>query len=181
MFLRSLRKFRKGGRDFNTFFYTNCLNHMRNLLKAKKRQKRTLIDGSDPAVSMVRLDSEQFEGEQSLHDVVPSSSDVLSSVSVSEMIESVQEDSWVLYDIMVEIASYGSPCIKRRTYEGSVEVLEGETDEEAIARDVNIPEDLYFVEESSRSGSTVSFTINVSGQKTVRFLSSYLKNKGFVD
>ena len=178
VFVRSIERFKKSKRDFNTFFYTNCLNHMRNLLKAQKRQKRTLVDGSDPSRSAVRLDDE-MEDERRYHEVIPSQSDVLSSVSVSEMIESVRSESRVLYDVMVEIASHGSPCIRRRSYDGVVEVLGTETNEEAISRDTGIPTDLYTVQECSTSDSMLSYIISVSGQKTVRYLSSYLRNKGF--
>ena len=178
VFVRSIEKFSRSGRDFNTFFYTNVLNHMRNLLKSKKRQKRTMIDGSDPSMSTVRLDDE-IDEDRRYHEIVPSTSDVLSNVSVSEMIECVREESWVLYDIMLEIASNGSPCIKRRAYKNSVEVLENESEASAISRHVGLPSNLYNIEVSSRSGNLLSYEISVSGQKTVHYLSSYLKNKGF--
>jgi len=178
VFVRSIEKFRSSSRDFNTFFYTNVLNHMRNLMKSRKRQKRTLLDGSDPSVATVRLDDDSEE-ERSYHDVVASRSSVLSSVSVSEMINIVREESWVLYDIMLEIASHGSPCIKRHIYDGSVEMGEDESEEEAVARNINIPGHLYSIEETSKQGSKLSFCISVSISKTVRYLSSFLKNKGF--
>jgi len=178
VFIKSLEKFKSSSRDFNTFFYTNVLNHMRNMMKSSKRQKRTLLDGSDPSFAMVRLD-DGADDERSPHDVIASPSNVLSSVSVSEMIEIVRRQSWVLYDIMIEIASYGSPCIKRHIYDGEVEMLDGESEEDAVARNICIPRSIYCIKDLSRNEQSLSFRISVSSQNAIKHLSSFLKKKGF--
>ena len=89
-------------------------------------------------------------------------------------------DSWVLYDIMLEIASNGSPCCRRRNYSNNISLRDGETVESSIQHDVGIPDDLYRIEESSISDDLISYKISVSGQRTMKYLSTYLKNKGFV-
>lgn len=182
VFMRAVRKYgrAKRAKSFNTYFYTSCLNHVRNMAKAKARGKRTNVNGVNPEPSFVRLDDTisayHEEGAETYHDIVEGREDCFNMPELREFMRIVESRSWVLLDIMLDIAASGIRCTNRVRYRRSLCGVADDDVKKAIAEDVGLPRQFYRIESHEFRGDVFEYEITVSGRKASDLLKEMLEN-----
>lgn len=182
VFMRAVRKYGRArkAKSFNTYLYTSCLNHVRNMAKAKTRGKRTNMDGVDPEPSFVRLDDTisayREDGAETYHDIVEGSESCFNMPELREFMRIVESRSWVLLDIMLDTAASGIRCTRRIRYRKSLTGVDEESAREAIAEDVGLPREFYKVESCRFREGVFEYEINVSGRKVSDMLREMLED-----
>jgi len=165
VFMKAIVGFKPNCRSFNTYFYTSALNHIRNMIKSKSRNKRTLSDGTDPHDSFLYLDdSIDIDGGSTYHDIISTEGEN-DRMDVISLIEYVGERSWLLLDIVMDMMGSGKPPLKRKVYESIVPVDGGGSIHDIIGRDTGLSISCYRVVETDFVGEEMRYVIDVSRQK----------------
>jgi hypothetical protein len=183
VFIKAVRGYgigRKRMPSFNTYFYTSFLNHVKNIMKAKGRDKRRLIDGSTPESSTVSLDemtSEDNGPSGSYHEIVASDADLVKAVSEREAVKRVVGRSWILLDLMMEAAATGIRVVKPKRFSHSVELPRGANMAAAVQKDVGLPEAMYRVKMMRAARGMASYTVTVDCRAAMEMLAGLLREE----
>jgi hypothetical protein len=171
VFMKSIIGFKPHGRMFNTYYYTSVLNHIRNLVKAKKRKKRTLENGEDPSDSFLYLDdSIDHDDGCTFHDIVCGRVDDALKYDVYDILNVISERSEILFDIAVGMMSTGKQPLKRKTYELTGTLHCEESMDKCLRRMTGIPRDCYKLIDMDVMEREVRCVLDVSRQKAFREL-----------
>jgi hypothetical protein len=180
VFMKAMRKYgrAKGAKSFNTYLYTSCLNHIRNMIKAKTRGKRTDMDGTDPEPYFVRLDmscdDSEDRGSSTYHDVIEGKECCFDKVEIRDYMRIVQSRSWVLLDIMMDTAASGVRRMGSLQYRRSIPHVDNAVAEEEIANDVNLPAKCYETRSWRVRDGILEYNIEVSARNACNVLKKIL-------
>ena len=183
VFVRAVRGYgvgRKSAPSFNTYFYTSFLNHVKNIMKAKSRDKRRLIDGSDPEASTVSLDEStgQHKNEsQTYHEVVGSGVNMFRAISMRDPIRRVGRQSWILLDFMLEAAATGIRSVRSRQFSRKIRLTGRRRLEAAVREDVGLPETAYHIDKMESIKRRASYTVTVNGKAVTDLLAKLLQEE----
>jgi DNA-directed RNA polymerase specialized sigma24 family protein len=168
VFMKAINGYRKGGRSFNTYYYTSVLNHIKNINKSKKRNKRTLSNGDDPSEHFLYLDDsvdrESLSGS-TFHDIVASGDGDMIRSEVKDLLTIISEKSEILFNVAVDMMATGKQPVRRQVYEFTGTLMDGEDPETCIDRITGIGRKCYRVIELDIMEREIRFVIDVSCQR----------------
>jgi DNA-directed RNA polymerase specialized sigma24 family protein len=174
VFVRSVEKYRSGKRSFNTYFYTAVLNHIRNMVKGRKRKKRTVEDGRmNPESVFVRMDDkvdDTIDGG-TYHDTIGSEdSDWSSNVDVRLIANLFNKRSWILADIFVDMVKGACTSSRRRQYSGVTAVIKGSTVEDTISEAVGLSKSMYSLVGYNVVSGMIDYCVEVSSKRCIEYI-----------
>jgi len=168
VFMKAINGYRKGGRSFNTYYYTSVLNHIKNIIKSKTRNKRTTQDGEDPSEHFLYLDDlidcDSTTGS-TFHDIITSGEGAAMRPEVKDLLTIISDKSDILFDIAVEMMSTGRQPVRRQRYELTNTLMDGEDIDHCIDRMTGIGRKCYRVVDIDVMEREVRCVVDVSCQK----------------
>lgn len=177
VFIKSVHGYKSGKKSFNTYFFTSVLNHMRNIIKSKSRHKRTPPEGFYMIHLDESVDDEGSDGS-TYHDLIYCPHDNIHgwmhSIDIRTFISMAQKQSWILGDMLYEIASGKASMNSRMMYFGDVDLEEGEKVRDAISRDSGLPKKFYKVIDFKPSERHIHYHIDVSSRKCISELAGMI-------
>ncbi len=165
VFIKAVNGYRPNNRLFNTYYYTSVLNHIRNILKSKKRNKRTLINGDDPSDHFLYLD-DAIDGEEggTFHDIVSPLDNKSLTPEVRDLLNLISNKSQILFDMAIHMMNTGKRPLRRKKYELVTSMIDGESMSKCLDRMTGISRACYKVIDFDVMGKQVRCVVDVSRQ-----------------
>jgi hypothetical protein len=183
VFMNSVNKY-KNGTDFNTFFYTNALNHIKNMIKWKYRKKRTLENGASFESMSTSLDEYGTDGSTSgrlasFHDLIagPCVSPSLSA-EMLDIVEAMSDESKLMSDGLLIF----STC-KKREFTKDNQVFLYTCDSESgdpiqdAHNDLKAPCDFYQITECDVFDGVISYEVELDTKEFYKYVIKLAKEK----
>lgn len=175
VFMRAVDKYRGGRRQFNTYFFTAMKNHMANLVKGKKRKKRTVDDNTmNPEAVFIRMDDSIGDSDSdgdTYHDVIGAEDfDWSSNIDVRAVAASILKRSWILADIFMDMMKGACTMCRRRQYSDVAAHHCSLSPEETIRMAVGMPSNMYKVVGYNIRDGKIDYCIEVSSKRCIDYI-----------
>lgn len=187
VFLRTVRRYGSNGKktDFNTFFFSSVKNHFSNIAKKKFRKKRTTIEGYDPSLYSVPLDSciDHRNDSPLFHELIEdtkiNSDD--NEEALAELVHRVCCGNEFLIKALGGMLDMTRRQITRRKheFEFSCRMITGEAYDD-ICHEVGIPEELFEIKDIKVNGDRIFCKISLNPREFLDFLCEMAVEKGIV-
>lgn len=171
--------------DFNTFFFSSVKNHFSNVAKKKFRKKRTTVDGADPELCAVSLDSciDESGGSSLFHELVASNDNTYGSDKkiLSECIDKACDGNKFVSFVLSEMMDLTNGQIMRKklVVDYSCPLITGDLEHD-IRHHIGIPDELFEVERKEVKSDVISCSIKLDLRPFLDFLGNNMKKNGFV-